>query len=72
MHSFPMFHVAYGTEPYVGRALRDCGLSRSEFFITTKWSGLSPMEEAIRSSLDNVSVLLSMRLTEFPRERILS
>ena len=72
MHSCPMFHVAYGTEPYVGRALRDCGLSRSEFFITTKWSGLSPMEEAIRSSLDNVSVVLSMPFPEFPRERILS
>ncbi|RDX49998.1 Aldo/keto reductase [Lentinus brumalis] len=47
---------AYGTEPYVGRALRDCGLARDEFFITTKWSGMSPMDEAIRSSLDNMGI----------------
>ena len=50
----------YKTEPYVGRALRECGLSRSEFFITTKWSGSTSIEQAIQNSLDSVSLMQSV------------
>ncbi|TFK88720.1 Aldo/keto reductase [Polyporus arcularius HHB13444] len=46
----------YQTEDSVGRALRDTAVERSELYITTKWSGLTSIPEAIENSLTNLGV----------------
>ncbi|KAI0755073.1 Aldo/keto reductase [Daedaleopsis nitida] len=46
----------YQTEDSVGRAIRDTGLDRTELFITTKWSGLTTIPEAINHSLEQIGV----------------
>ena len=38
-----------------GQALRESGVPRSEFFITTKYSGLRDIETSIQDSLKYVS-----------------
>ncbi len=48
-------NAGYGTEDSVGRAIHDSALDRSELFITTKWSGLSTIPEAIDNSLSKVT-----------------
>ena len=45
----------YRNEDSVGAAIRQAGLSRSELFVTTKWSGLTSVRDAIDSSLAQVS-----------------
>ncbi len=45
----------YRTEEYVGAAIRESGLARSELYITTKFSGISTPKYAIENSLDKVS-----------------
>lgn len=47
-------NAGYGTEDSVGRAIHDSALDRSELYITTKWSGLSTIPEAIDNSLSKV------------------
>ena len=44
----------YRTEQYVGRAIKDSGLSRSELFITTKYSGIGTVRFALTDSLNKV------------------
>ncbi|KAL1950687.1 hypothetical protein VTO73DRAFT_5811 [Trametes versicolor] len=46
----------YGTEDSVGRAIHDSALDRSELYITTKWSGLSTIPEAIDNSLSKLGL----------------
>ncbi|KAI0333689.1 Aldo/keto reductase [Cubamyces sp. BRFM 1775] len=46
----------YRTEDSVGRAIHDSALGRSELYITTKWSGLTSIQEAIHNSLDNLGI----------------
>ncbi|KIP10201.1 hypothetical protein PHLGIDRAFT_101545 [Phlebiopsis gigantea 11061_1 CR5-6] len=46
----------YGTEQFVGAAIKESGLSRSELFITTKYSGLKTPEESIDDSLSKLGV----------------
>ncbi|KAH9936088.1 Aldo/keto reductase [Fomitopsis serialis] len=41
----------YRNEDSVGAAIRQTGLSRSELFVTTKWSGLTSIRDAVESSL---------------------
>ena len=47
-------HTVYGTEEYVGAAIKESGLSRSELFVTTKYSGLKSEDESINDSLNKV------------------
>ena len=44
----------YRTEQYVGIALRESGLARSDFFITTKFSGGGEAPDAINDSIEKV------------------
>lgn len=48
---------AYRNEQQAGQALKDSGLSRSDVFVTTKWSGLDGLdiETSIQNSLKNAS-----------------
>ncbi|KAI0685801.1 NADP-dependent oxidoreductase domain-containing protein [Cytidiella melzeri] len=46
----------YRTEQHVGKAVQESGLSRSDLFITTKYSGLGTARWAITGSLDNIGV----------------
>ena len=46
-------HTDYNNESSVGTALRETGLARSEFFITTKYF-FGDVQEEVRSSLDKV------------------
>ncbi|CDO77149.1 hypothetical protein BN946_scf184657.g24 [Trametes cinnabarina] len=46
----------YKTEDSVGRAIHDSALDRSDLFITTKWSGLTSISEAIHNSLDQLGL----------------
>ena len=46
----------YRTEQYVGIALRESGLARSDFFITTKFSGGGEAPDAINDSIEKVSM----------------
>ena len=47
---------AYRNEKEAGLALKESGLSRSDVFITTKWSGVDGLDVAtsIRNSVSNV------------------
>lgn len=44
----------YATEEFVGAAIKESGLSRSELYITTKFSGLTTPSVAIDQSLTKV------------------
>ncbi|KAI0826779.1 Aldo/keto reductase [Trametes gibbosa] len=46
----------YQTEDSVGRAIHDSALDRSALYITTKWSGLTSIPEAIQNSLKQLGV----------------
>ncbi|KAI0670886.1 Aldo/keto reductase [Trametes maxima] len=46
----------YKTEDSVGRAIHDSGLNRDDLYITTKWSGLTSIPEAIQNSLDQLGL----------------
>ncbi|KAH8104657.1 Aldo/keto reductase [Cristinia sonorae] len=46
----------YRTETYIGDAIRESGLARSDFFITSKYSGIGKPEDAIQDSLKNLGV----------------
>ena len=45
----------YRTEAFVGQAIKESGLARSDIFITSKFSGIGTVEQAIQDSLRNVS-----------------
>ena len=47
-------HEVYRNEDSVGAAIRQTGLNRSELFVTTKWSGLTSIRDAVESSLAQV------------------
>ncbi|KAJ7073757.1 NADP-dependent oxidoreductase domain-containing protein [Mycena amicta] len=48
---------AYETEGYVGTAIHESGLARSEFYVTTKYSrGAITVDESIRSSLSELGL----------------
>ena len=55
-------HVGYQTEDSVGRAIRESALDRSDLYITTKWSGLTSIAEAINNSLVQVRLPQDSRL----------
>lgn len=44
----------YQTEQYVGKALRESALNRSEFYITSKYSGQGAPRQALSDSLSFV------------------
>ena len=44
----------YQNEEAVAIAIRESGLDRSELYITSKYSGINSLEEAIRASLEKV------------------
>ncbi|RPD62288.1 Aldo/keto reductase [Lentinus tigrinus ALCF2SS1-7] len=46
----------YRTEDSVGRALHETAVDRSDLYITTKWSGLTSIPEAIQNSLTQLGV----------------
>lgn len=46
----------YGTEEYVGKAIKESGLARSELYITTKYSGLGTAPHAIEASLKKLGL----------------
>jgi diketogulonate reductase-like aldo/keto reductase len=48
--------AAYQTEKYVGRALKESGLSRSEFFVTTKYFREVSVQKSIRESLSELGL----------------
>ena len=50
----------YANEDSVGAAIRGSGLSRSELFITTKFSGISSIEDAIQNSLSKVNFTVTV------------
>ena len=47
-------HPVYQTEEDVGQAIRESGLARDEFFVTTKYSGGVPVQVAFKNSLQKV------------------
>jgi len=46
----------YRTEPFIGDAIRESALDRSDFFITTKYSGIGTAQQAIQDSLNNLGL----------------
>ncbi|KAL1728442.1 NADP-dependent oxidoreductase domain-containing protein [Schizophyllum commune] len=46
----------YQTEEDVGQAIRESGLARDEFFVTTKYSGGVPVQVAFKSSLQKLGL----------------
>ncbi|KAI1793349.1 Aldo/keto reductase [Ganoderma leucocontextum] len=46
----------YQTEDGVGDAIRESALNRNELYLTTKWSGLTTIPEAINNSLKELGV----------------
>ncbi|CAL1712927.1 unnamed protein product [Somion occarium] len=46
----------YRTERFVGDAIRESGLDRSDLFITTKYSGIGTAQQAINKSLANLGL----------------
>jgi len=59
----------YGNEAEVGRALKETGLSRSDVYITTKWSGTNGLDipTSIRNSVANLGVdYVDLYLIHFP------
>lgn len=62
----------YGTEPYVGQAIRESGCKREDFFITSKvWKtdmGYDNVKKAFEESLHNLGTeYLDMYLIHWPR-----
>ena len=61
----------YRNEAEAGQAIKESGLSRSEIFVTTKWSAMDGLDvpTSIRNSVKNVSqpshTFLSTELTTF-------
>lgn len=45
---------AYGTEREIGIAMKESGIPRSEFFLTTKLQGLVDAEKALEASLEKL------------------
>lgn len=60
----PHQQPGYRTEDSVGRAIRETALDRSELYITTKWSGLTTVPEAIQTSLEEVRPSLHAYLSD--------
>ncbi|KAJ4465804.1 2,5-diketo-D-gluconic acid reductase [Lentinula edodes] len=60
--------VFYKTEKYVGRAIKESGLARSELFVTTKYFGEVPVQKSVRESLKNLDLhYLDLYLIHQPR-----
>ncbi|GJE97123.1 aldo/keto reductase [Phanerochaete sordida] len=58
----------YGTEEFVGSAIKESGLARSELFITTKYSGLGTASDAIQASLEKLGLaFVDLYLIHNPR-----
>ena len=55
--NFSLSPEVYGTEEYVGVAIKEEGLKRDEIYVTSKYSGEGAISEAIKQSLNNASVL---------------
>lgn len=51
-------YVDYQTEKYVGAAIRESGLPRSSFYITTKYDGDDVVRKRAQESLEQVGSLL--------------
>ncbi|KDQ55523.1 hypothetical protein JAAARDRAFT_134095 [Jaapia argillacea MUCL 33604] len=59
---------AYRNEAEAGSAIRDSGLSRSEIFLTTKYSGMADIDDSIQASLKNLGVsYVDLYLVHSPR-----
>lgn len=65
---------AYRNEEQVGQALKECGCSRDEFWVTTKWSGAPwgeptiSVEESMANSLHNLGLdYVDLYLIHTPR-----
>ncbi|KAK7448757.1 hypothetical protein VKT23_013489 [Stygiomarasmius scandens] len=61
--------AVYETEQYVGEAIRESGLGRSEFFITTKYANVvsKTIPEGIQRSLENLGLKqVDLYLIHFP------
>ncbi|KAJ3799951.1 Aldo/keto reductase [Lentinula aff. detonsa] len=48
--------VFYQTEKYVGKAIKESGLARSELFVTTKYPREVPIQKSIKESLANLGL----------------
>ncbi|KAL1660298.1 NADP-dependent oxidoreductase domain-containing protein [Schizophyllum commune] len=60
----------YSTEPDVGQAIRESGLARSDFFVTTKFGG-GEVQEEFNKSLNNLGLnQVDLYLIHFPTPRI--
>ncbi|KAI5900403.1 Aldo/keto reductase [Schizophyllum commune H4-8] len=60
----------YSTEPDVGQAIRESGLARSDFFVTTKFGG-GEVQEEFNKSLNNLGLKqVDLYLIHFPTPRI--
>ncbi|KAJ3988090.1 Aldo/keto reductase [Lentinula detonsa] len=60
--------VFYQTEKYVGRAIKESGLARSELFVTTKYFQGVSVEKSVRKSLTNLGLqYLDLYLIHQPR-----
>lgn len=46
----------YRNEAEVGKGIKQSGLSRSDIYLTTKWSGYSSIKQSIRESLEKLGV----------------
>lgn len=74
-YDIPFFTVrvaGYRTEDSVGRAIRESGLDRSDLYLTTKWSGVTSIPEAINHSLDQVCLLSPLPLLSWPQPAVLA
>ncbi|CAK5282954.1 unnamed protein product [Mycena citricolor] len=58
----------YGTEEFVGDVIRESGLARSELYITTKYSWLGNVADALPQSLQNLGLkFVDLYLIHSPR-----
>ncbi|WWC91507.1 uncharacterized protein L201_006453 [Kwoniella dendrophila CBS 6074] len=57
----------YKSEGAVGEAIKQSGISRSDIWITTKWSGVKSAQESIHDSLEQLGVdYVDLYLIHFP------
>ncbi|KAA1472715.1 Aldo/keto reductase [Dentipellis sp. KUC8613] len=58
----------YGTEQYVGEAIRESGIPREEIFVITKlpWHHARMVEESVERSLDALGTYIDLYLMHFP------
>ncbi|KAF7321543.1 Aldo-keto reductase [Mycena kentingensis (nom. inval.)] len=63
--------AGYANEEYVGKAIRDSGIPRSEIYLTTKLRGDNNVQESLEASIKSLGVeYIDLYLIHWPQARI--